>query len=48
MDWMINWLGEEQFFVLDKISKMKISRENSLILSDNLLSKVEINLDIQY
>lgn len=48
MDWMIGYLGEEQFFVLDKISKMKITRQDSLILAHNLLKKVETNSDIQY
>ena len=48
MDFMINWLGEDQFFVLDHLSKMDISKADSLILARNLLKKVEDNSDIQY
>jgi hypothetical protein len=48
MDWMIDWLGEDQFFVLDHLSKMDISKADSLILAHNLLKKVETNSDIQY
>lgn len=48
MDWMIDWLGEDQFFVLDHLSKMDISKAESLVLAHNLLKKVETNSDIQY
>jgi hypothetical protein len=48
MDFMIEYLGEDQFFVLDHLSKMKISKTDSLVLAKNLLSKVDINSDIQY
>lgn len=47
MDWMIDWLGEDQFMVLDHISKMDISKIDSLKIAHNLLKKVE-NSDIQY
>jgi hypothetical protein len=45
---MIEYLGEDQFFVLDHLSKMDISKADSLILAHNLLSKVETTSDIQY
>lgn len=47
-DFMIALLGEDGFFVLEHQSKMKISKNDSLILANNLLKKVENNLDIQY
>lgn len=48
MDFMLDWLGQEQFFVLDHISKLKISKADSLVLANNLLNKVETNKDIQF
>lgn len=45
---MIKWLGEDQFFILDHLSKMHITKSDSLILANNLLKKVEDNSDIQY
>lgn len=45
---MIEYLGEERFAVLTHISKMDISKADSLILARNLLKKVEDNNDIQY
>ena len=48
MDWMIDWLGEDEFFVLDKISKMRITKADSLKLANNILSKVEVSNDIKY
>ncbi len=48
MNFMLAWLGDDQFMVLDHISKMDISKADSLILVRNLLSKVEDNKDIEY
>jgi hypothetical protein len=48
MDFMLEWLGVKQFMVLDHLSKMKMSKQDSLILANNLLKKVEENSDIQY
>lgn len=45
---MLKWLGEEQFFILEKISKMSISKSDSLVLVNNLLSKVDVTNDIKY
>jgi hypothetical protein len=45
---MFTYLGTNQFTVLTHISKMDISKTDSLILARNLLSKVETNSDIQY
>lgn len=45
---MIEYLGEDQFFVLDHLSNMDISKADSLILAHNLLKKVETNKDIQF
>ncbi len=48
LGFMMYYLGNEQFFVLERISKMNISKTDSLLLAKNLFNKVEINKDIQY
>lgn len=48
MDFMMEWLGEDQFFILHHLSEMTISKADSLVLAHNLLKKVETNSDIQY
>lgn len=45
---MMGYLGNEQFFILERISKMNISKKDSLLLAKNLFKRVEINKDIQY
>lgn len=48
LDFMINWLKNEEFSILDHLSKLKISKEDSLILVNNLFKRVEKDKDIQY
>lgn len=48
LDFMVDWLGRDRFFVLDSLSKIRISKVDSLILAKNLLKKVEDNSEIQY
>lgn len=48
MDWMLAWLGEKEFFVLDTLSKMKISKADAIKNTKNLLLKVGVNNDIKY
>lgn len=48
MDFMIEYLGEQQFFFLDYLSNMKISKSDAIFTFKQLLNKVENNDDIQY
>lgn len=47
-EFMIALLGKQRFFILEHKSKLRVSKEESLILANNLLKKVEDNSDIQY
>ena len=47
-DFMIEWLGEIKFKILEVLSKIRISRQESIKLAQPLLKTVDNNNDIQY